>query len=522
MNMKKHSHNKVVYKPYVMGQPSLLPPDLEELIPEKHMVRVINEAIEQIDLSILYQQYKGGGTSSYHPKMMLKVLVYGYAERLYSSRKIAKALRENINFMWLSGQNRPDFRTINRFRGEVMKEVIGEVFASVLELLIEQEYVKLEDYFIDGSKLEANARRHSAVWAKNTKRYKEGVQEKVRELLEEIERVNEAEQEEYGDRDLPEVGEEAEIDSQRLQEKIDELNDRLRGGTEDKTLSKAVRKMEKDYLPRLKKYEEQEKKLAGRNSYSKTDEDATFMRMKEDQSKPEAWPKPAYNVQLGTENQFIVGFSVHQQANDAACLIQHLEEVETQLGHLPENWSGDAGYGSEENLAYAEEKQCNAYLKYPTFDKEGKPKYRDDPFRAENFEYDAENNCFICPTGRRLPFERSFTRENKTGYSSHIDVYTSLDCSNCPLYEQCVTRKGNRRINISWNFWSLKDEARERLNSEKGVKLRSQRRWDVEGVFGQIKFNRNFRRFMLRGLQKVRTELGLVSLAHNFIKLAAC
>jgi len=128
--MKKHSHNKVVFRPYVMGQPSLLPPNLEELIPENHMVRMVNEAIERIDLSILYRQYKGGGTSSYHPKMMLKVLVYGYVEKLYSSRKIAKALRENVNFMWLSGQNRPDFRTINRFRGVVMKEIIGRVFAS--------------------------------------------------------------------------------------------------------------------------------------------------------------------------------------------------------------------------------------------------------------------------------------------------------------------------------------------------------------------------------------------------------
>ena len=168
--MKKHSHDKVVFKPYTMGQPSLLPADLEELIPEDHLVRTVHQAIEQIDLSILYKQYEGGGTSSYHPKMMLKVLVYGYAEKLYSSRKIAKALRENVNFMWLSGQSRPDFRTINRFRGEVMKEIIGEVFASVLELLIEQGHVKLEDYYVDGSKLEANARRHSAVWAKNTKR----------------------------------------------------------------------------------------------------------------------------------------------------------------------------------------------------------------------------------------------------------------------------------------------------------------------------------------------------------------
>jgi transposase len=519
--MKKHTHNKVVYKPYVMGQPSLLPPDLEELIPENHVVRTVHEAIEQIDLSILYRQYEGGGTSSYHPKMMLKVLVYGYVEKLYSSRKIAKALRENVNFMWLSGQSRPDFRTINRFRGEVMKEIIGEVFASVLELLIEQGHVKLEDYFVDGSKLEANARRHSAVWAKNTKRYKERVGQQIRELLEEIERENEVEQEEYGDRDLPEVGEGVDIDSQRLKEKIDQLNERLRKHPDEGDLKKSIRKMEKDYRPRLEKYEEQARKLGGRNSYSKTDEDATFMRMKEDQRNPEAWPKPAYNVQLGTESQFIVGFSVHQQANDATCLKPHLEEVEQYLERLPENWVGDGAYGTEENLAYAEEKQCNAYLKYPTFYQESKAKYRNDPFRAENFAYDSASDCFTCPQGKLLPFDHNDTRKTHSGFLVHTQRYTCRNCIGCPFKTQCTRGEGNRQINVSWNNWRLKDIARQLLTSEKGVKLRSRRGWEVEGVFGHIKYNRKYRRFLLRGLGKVRTELGLLSLAHNFIKLAA-
>lgn len=519
--MRKHSHNKVVFKPYVMGQPSLLPVDLEEIIPKDHVVRTINETIEQINLSILYAQYKGGGTSSYHPKMMLKVLVYGYVEKLYSSRRIAKALRENVYFMWLSGQNRPDFRTINTFRGVVMKEIMGEVFGMVLELLIEQGHVKLEDYFVDGSKLAANARRHSAVWAKNTKRYKEQVKEKIRALLEEIEEVNQAEQEDYGDKDLPEMGEDAEIDSQRLKEKIEELNERLRQGSEDKGLKKAVRKMEKDYLPRLKKYEDQEEKLAGRNSYSKTDEDATFMRMKEDQRNPNAWPKPAYNVQVGTENQFIVGFSVHQQANDGACLKSHLAEVEDYLGRLPENWVGDGAYGTEENLAYAEEKRVNAYLKYATFYREGKAKFREDPFRAENFSYDPESDCFTCPNGQRLPFDYVSTRKTANDYSIHTRRYTCLDCRDCPLKDQCTRGEGNRQINVSWNNWRLKEQARQLLTSEEGVKLRSRRGWEVEGVFGHIKHNRNFRRFMLRGLRKVHTELGLLSLAHNFIKLVA-
>jgi hypothetical protein len=369
--------------------------------------------------------------------------------------------------------------------------------------------------------LRANARKHSAVWAKNTQRYKKGVREKVGKLLEEIEEINQAEQEAYGDKDLPEMGEDAEIDSQRIKKKIDELNERLRQKGEDKAVKKAVRKLEKDYLPRLEKYEEQEKKLAGRNSYSKTDPDATFMRMKADQRNPHAWPEPAYNVQLGTENQFIVGFSVHQQSNDGTCFKSHMEEVEAQLGCLPENWAGDGAYGTEENLAFAEEKQCNAYLKYATFYREGKAKFRDDPFRAENFAHDPEEECFTCPNGQLLPFDRVSIKYTKNNYPIQIRRYTCLDCEACPLKKQCTRGEGNRSISVSWNYWRLKEQARQLLTSEKGVKLRSRRGWDVESVFGDIKYNRNFSRFMLRGVQKVHTELGLLSLAHNFIKLAA-
>src|SRR4030042_580563 len=181
-----------------------------------------------MDLSRLLAQYKGGGTSSYHPKMLLKVLVYAYTQQLYSSRKIAKALRENIYFMWLSGNQQPDFRTINRFRSEVVKGVMGEIFTSVVELLIEEGYVKLENYFLDGTKIEANANKYSWVWGKSTRRYKQKLQEKVKELIQQIEQVNEAENAEYGERELEEMGSDEPLNSQKLEQKIQELNQRLK------------------------------------------------------------------------------------------------------------------------------------------------------------------------------------------------------------------------------------------------------------------------------------------------------
>jgi len=501
-----------------MGQLQL-PTDLEMLIPPNHLVRVVSETIEKMDLAILLRQYKGGGTSSYHPKMMLKVLIYAYTQRIYSSRQIAKALRENINFMWISGNNRPDFRTINRFRSTVMREIIDEVFTAVVELLIEEGYVKLKHYFLDGTKMEANASKYKAVWAKNTKRYKEQVQKKIKELLDEIDRVNEEENEEYGDRDLEEVGEDGPIDAEKLEKKIQELNERLKGDPKDKTLAKAVKKLEKDYLPRKKKYEEQEKKLGDRNSYSRTDEDATFMRMK-GEGRGKVWPKPGYNVQIGTENQFVVGFSVHQRAGDTSCLVPHLEQVKEQLGRLPENVIADGGYGSEENYAYLEKAEVGAYVKYNTFHLEQKEKYKQNPFRVENLMYNQERDEFICPANKRLVYRETSLRKTENGYLTERRHYECEDCQGCPMKPQCTRAAGNRRIQVSFRLKEMREKAMRNLLSEQGEALRSRRGVEVESVFGRLKHNWGFRRFLLRGKEKVKIEWGLLSIAHNMAKIA--
>lgn len=521
----RKKHKKVTFKPYTMEQPSLLPPSLEELIPEDHLVRVVNRVIDKIDISSLIAQYPGGGTSAYHPRMMLKVLVYAYAQKVYSSRQIAKALRENVNFMWISGGNRPDFRSLNGFRGDRMKVVIDEVFASVVEYLAEEGYIKLENYFIDGTKVEANSNKHRVVWAKRNKKYKERLKEQVEDLLEEIERVNEEENEEYGDRDLEELGDGSGIDSERLNKKIEELNERLRKSSKDKKLKKAVKKMEKNYLPRQQKYEEQERKLAGRNSYAMSDEDATLMRMKEDRGAEKPWPKAAYNVQMGTENQFVVGFSLHQRAGDTSCLIPHMEKVRQRLGRLPNNIVADAGYGSEENYAYLKRHRLGNYVKYNTFHRDQiqhrKPELiRKKHFRSEHFPYDEQKDEFICPANQRLAYCYTSKHTTENGYQTERRHYECQDCADCPLKPECTRAKGNRRIRMSFRLRDFRAQAERNLTSEVGQALRSRRATEVETVFGQIKHNQDFRRFKLRGLEKTSIEWGLLCLAHNMKKLA--
>jgi transposase len=505
---------------------SLMPARLDELIPEDHLVRVINQAIDQLELDALLKQYKGGGTSSFHPRMMLKVIVYAYSEKVYSSRRIAKALRENVNFMWISGQSQPDFRTINHFRGSRMKAVIDAVFGEVMEYLVEQGYVKLENYFLDGTKIEANANKHKVVWKKRSARYKERLQEKIGELLEEIEKVNAEENAEYGDKDLEEMaGSGGGMDARKLAEKMAELNRRLAERPEDKSLKQAVKTIEKDYLPRLEKYEEQERKLAGRNSYSKTDEDASCMRMKEDRGAEKPWPKPAYNVQVGTEDQFVVGFSIHQRAGDPGCLIPHLEQVRTRLGRLPKNIITDAAYGSEENYDYVERNDLGNFVKYNTFHQDQqKPRkaevLRKKLFQADHFPYDATTDEFTCPAQKRLTYQKTIRVKSDNGYVAERREYECADCADCPLRSECTKAKGNRSIRVSFRLQEFRRQARENLTSPEGKVLRVSRSTEVESVFGQSKHNMDFRRFSLRGKEKVHTELGLHYIAHNMKKLS--
>lgn len=499
----------------------LLPPNIEELIPAGHIVRVVDEIIERIDLMPLMQQYKGGGTSAYHPKMMLKVIIYAYTQRTFSSRQIAKALRENINFLWLSGMNRPDHRTLNRFRGEVMRAVIDEVFYEVIEQLLEQGYIDLESYFVDGTKLEANANRYSFVWRKSTEKYKAGLQEKVRTLLDEIDEIEAAEEEKYGEQDLEEVGEGKEIDSDQLKEVAERINEKLKKDPKNKALKKAKRSLEKDFIPRQEKYEKQEQTFQGRNSYSKTDEDATFMRMKEDHMR-NGQLKAGYNIQMGTQNQFVLGYSIHQRAGDTSCLKAHLEHVRAWLGEYPETLIADAGYGSEENYAYLQENKVTAYVKYNTFHYEHKRHYKQQKkYRPENFTYHPDEDQYECPQGERLVYQ--FTKKYVTdnGYESHRRIYAGTACQHCPVKAACTKSKYERQLSIGVELQALKKTAHDHLMSPRGKEMRSRRPIEVEAVFGRLKQNWGFRRFLLRGQDKVKTEWGILCIAHNLAKMAA-
>ena len=164
------------------GQTLLFPPSLEEMIGPSHPVRLVNEVVEKLDLDLLLRSYPGGGASSYHPRMLLKVLVYGYLDNVYSSRKLEAHVRENIHYMWLSGMQQPDHNTLNRLRSHRLKGVVKEVFSQVVQLLAESGHLSLKRVFTDGTKLEANANRYTFVWGRSIKTRRAKIAQQLEEL----------------------------------------------------------------------------------------------------------------------------------------------------------------------------------------------------------------------------------------------------------------------------------------------------------------------------------------------------
>lgn len=509
----------VIFKQYNQQQSLLLPPSVEELIGEKHLVRVVNEVVESMDISDLINLYKGGGTSSFHPRMLLKVLLYGYSVKIYTGRRIAKALAQDIHFMWLAGMSRPDFRTINNFRSSKAKEVIEALFKELLEFLVAHKYIKLENYFCDGTTLRADANQHKMVWKKNAERYGAKSVEKCRELFKQIDELNNQEDKAYGTADLEEHGKASPITRQAIADKVADLNNTIRTAAtkSQRRKAKTLKKKLKEGEHKIDKYNNQITKAGKRSGYNKTDPDASAMMMK---NKVEVLP--AYNVLAGSEEQFITGVSVHQTTHDGICFEDHLQQIERQQPCKPDRIIADSIFGTEQNYELLEQKEIDNYMKFPLYHKEQTKRYQQNRFLKENFSYDPLTDSYGCPNDQRLIFKGKRQHKHKrTGYKSEVKVYECNNCSGCPFYRQCCkSDKGqNRQIEVNEKLEFFKQQARENLHTELGQELKKRRSIEIESCFGDIKHNMGFRRFHLRGLNKVKTEFVLVAMAHNLRKI---
>lgn len=509
------------FKHYNQRQTTLLPYSFDDFISQKHPVRVVDQVVESINIQPLLKAYSKEGNPAYHPKMLLKVMLYAYMTNTYSSRRIELAIRENINFMWLTGMTIVDHNTINRFRSNKLKDSFKEIFKQVVLMLASEGFISLKQIFTDGTKIEAQAGRYTFVWGNSIKTNKAKMLTQLEDLW------NYAQSISNDDNPNPDPPEFKEISKEVIQKAVEQIDAKLSGNKKASSKSKAkLRYIKQNFEKNLQKYEEQEAILGERNSYSKTDTDATFMRMKEDHMR-NGQLKPGYNAQISTENQIIVNYTLHQNPTDTKTLKPHLENFKETYGETVfqnlEEITADAGYGSEENYDYLEQEELTPYVKYNTFEKEQDKNYQKKrkPFSKENLHYNQEGDYYVCPMGQQMYKTYENKRTTAAGYIQNLSHYQAQNCAGCTMRGPCFKGKGNRSIERNHNLERHKAKVRELLTSTTGLQKRKQRTADVEPVFAQLKHNHNFRRFSLKGIKKVELEFGLMALAHNLRKKIA-
>ena len=511
---------KYHFRPYSPNQTVLFPERIDKDIAADDPVRLLSAVIDNLDISGIRRLYRYRGRSPYHPKMLLKVVLYAYMNNIYSCRKIESSLRRDVHFIWLAGYEQPDFITINRFRNRV-KDEINKVFTQLVLLLNAKGLVTLDVEYIDGTKIESKANKYTFVWRKTVERNRARLMEKIRVLLSQVDDAIA--------QDKASSEEAVSFTPEVLTDICAELRESLSNepAPTDKKGKEAVREKKKqvkqleEMAGKLSEYDGRLETMGGRNSCSKTDPDATFMRMKED-AMNNGQTKPGYNLQIGTEDQFITDFGLFPNPGDTLTMRPFLGSFHSRYSRVPREVCADSGYGSEENYAFMEAGGMEAYVKYNYFHKEQKRDFRNDIFRLENLYYNAEEDYFVCPMGQHMA--RVGTKHERTegGYVAVSAVYRARRCEGCPLRWGCHKRKqGEREVMANHLLLEYRRKARERLTSEKGLEHRSKRPIEPEAVFGQMKYDMNYKRFRHFGKEKVTMDFAFFAIAFNIKKMAA-
>ena len=518
--MQNKSRQRYHFRPYSPNQTILFPQRIDKDIAQDDPVRLVSCIVDSLDLSGLRKLYKERGRSPYDPKMLLSVVIYAYMNNIYSCRKIEKSLKRDIHFIWLAGYEQPDFITINRFRNRAKKE-INQIFTQLVLILSAKGFVSLDVEYIDGTKIESKANKYTFVWRKTVEKNRAKLLEKIRVLLSQVD--------EAIAQDTATAEETIGFTPETLTEIAQELRQSLAESPSPKTKEekKKHRQKEKEakqiekMADKLSEYDHHLETLGERNSYSKTDYDATFMRMKED-AMNNGQTKPGYNLQIGTENQFIIDFDFFHNPNDTGTMIPFLSSFSNKYGHMPNECCADSGYGSEENYSFMETNDVEAYVKYNYFHKEQKRAFKKDIFRIDNLYYNKQEDYFVCPMGQHMTRIGTLHRKTETGYRTINAVYQAQRCEGCPLRYGCYKRKhGNRKIEANHQLIEYKRKARERLTSERGLEHRSKRPIEPEAVFGQMKYNMNYKRFRHFGKDKITMDFAFFAIAFDIKKMAA-
>jgi transposase len=478
--------------------------EAEKIIPANDSVRLLDEISEELDYRSLFRAYSHiGRKPATNPITLFKILVYGSMDGKHTSRELERACNRDVNYMWLLGDEKaPNHSEIARFRSIRLSECCEELFYQLVKKLHERGEIKYEHLFVDGTKIEANANKYSFVWKKSTNKYQQRLEQKLESLLCELHNR-------YGI-----FGAAKDIQKALLSRKTEPF---VHGrGKRKSQLQRDVEALS-EYISRQEKYEKYQKTFRGRNSFSKTDPDATFMHMKEDHMR-NAQLKPGYNVQLAVEGEYITGLDVSSERSDQLTLIPLLDKMDENLGQEYKDVTADAGYESEENYTYFEKKSQTCYIKPQNYERSKTRKFKNNMALRENMPYDTEKDEYTCQNGKKLKSVYAGIRKSKSGFESEITYYECESCEDCPHKKNCTRAKGNRKMQLSKEFLRQREQSLKNITSEKGILLRMNRSIQAEGAFGVIKQDYGFRQFLLRGNKKVKTEMYLMAMSYNINK----
>jgi transposase len=487
-----------------IGQSWLFPPCITDFIPVDHICNLIVALVDSIDVSGIEKRFMSGpGNSAYPRRMLLRLLVQAAVDGIWSSRNIDKLVHENVIYMYLAGNEKPDFRTICIFRRE-NKELIEDIFKKTVVIARALGILQLGHLSTDGTKIKANA-------SNNFTLSKEEL-EMIRRIIEKGIAVDEEEDKLYGDcrgDELP-----PELDTrEKIRKKIEEIE-----RSEGKKLKSAAKKIIEQHATsdekQKKKVEEKVKKAeeeiekSGQKAVSISDPESRFMENKKKRK------ELSYNPQITVDHDsgIIVANDVTQDCTDHDQLEPMLSNTEGNLDVLPEGikMSWDNGYFSGPNLQYLEKKGVDGYIPDSKQAQEMKgKKLKDKPFSKDKFRYDEESDQFICPQGEVLTRKGEYQQKGKPLYA-----YYGANCSKCPMQMECAGRNRHRII-ASDGYEAERRRMNAKMESEESKNEYKKRCETAEWPFGNIKQNLGLREFLTRGLENVKVEHNLVCTAHN-------
>lgn len=520
--MTKHINLHKNYSLNQSGYQLKLPLNIDTIIPEDDSVRLLSQFVETMDLTDLYSTYER--INSISSRTLLKIVLYSYMNGDYSSRSMELNCKRDINFMFLlEGAPAPDHATFARFRSIHFAPCSKRILAEMSNTLFDLGEISGETIFIDGTKIEASANKYTFVWKKAVTKNQEKLLIKLADFVAECEQLYDIKIVYGSTIKMKHV--------KKLRKKLYTLKESenvvfVHGIGKRKTpLQKCIETLE-DYSSRLKEYNQKIHICGEWNSYSQTDRDATFMRMKED-AMGNGQLKPAYNLQHGLDFEYITWLTIGPQPTDTTTLIPFLKDAENHLKFKYKNITADAGYESEENYQFLESNGQISYIKPANYEISKTRKYRNDIGKIENMEYDEEADVYTCRNDKKLKVHNIRHSISKTGYVSEKTIYKYENCDACPYKKECI--KGNnckipldertKTLQVAKTFLKYRQEDLERILSEEGILFRTNRSIQAEGSFGDLKQDMQFRRYLSKGTTNVLAESTLLAMARNINKL---